>query len=137
MSNESESREPTNIDPIREHQARIDLQAVWCILLCIVGGAAIALWPANVAPELISLTPEQPSRYGYTASLALFGLPLLGLGHWLYRRKDLVNARKACLISLSIVLPVWCLLDVFLGRTFFTFPNPGAHIGWMFWGWGM
>ncbi len=134
MNSGTEIRERSGPASSPESQADIDLQAVWHVLIIIVAGSAIALIPADVAPELIELTPQQPSRYGYTASLALFGLPLLRLGYWLLRRTDLVMARRACLTSLSIVLPVWCLLDVLLGRSFFTFPNTGAHIPWMFWG---
>jgi hypothetical protein len=105
---------------IGNNHADQDLKSVWHLIWTLVFAVFIALIPSQMG-----------WKYGYTFSLALFVLPLSRLGWWLYRRTDLERQRTAWLISCSIILPIWCLLDIFLARTFFTFPNPEAHLSLM------
>lgn len=74
-----------------------------------------------------------PSPYGYTWSLLLFVVPTIVLGVWLSAVRSSPIARKAFWITMAVLIPAWCLLDIFFGLTFFTFPNLGASVG-TFWG---
>ncbi len=75
-----------------------------------------------------------PSPFGYTWSLSIFVLPTLVLGTWLHRQKRFPIQRKAFWLTLGVLCPLWCLLDITLGLTFFTFPNKDA-VSAHFWGW--
>ena len=114
-------------------QARLNSLTVFALIAVLAVASAIALGSIVEQPAL-TFEASQPSPLGYTKSLVLFALPCLVLGGWLLRHPALKAQRKACVISLSIVLPVWCLLDILLGKTFFDFPNRGATLEIYFWG---
>jgi hypothetical protein len=122
---------------------------VLAILSVLTIGTILALYPTVVQPtvaffEVTGDFNSPPvlnwSPKGYTLSLALFGLPMLVLLDWLMKHPELTSARKAAGITMAIVLPTWVALDVFLGLTFFEFPNYHAILGdsfegkWHFWG---
>jgi hypothetical protein len=103
------------------------------LLLLLALSGLLAMWPIRVTTLEVPYGDgvPQPSRYGYTASLVLFVLPLVRLSYWLYRQPGLEHQRKSAAWALLGILPLWCALDVLLGLTFFTFPNKDATIGWM------
>lgn len=70
------------------------------------------------------------SPLGYTYSLALFLLPTMTLGIWFFRMRNRHPRHwRAFTITAAMVVPLWCLVDLFLGNTFFRFPNPHATLG--------
>jgi hypothetical protein len=66
---------------------------------------------------------------GYTFSLALFVLPCLIFGVWMWRSKQTPEQRRAFAVTLFLLIPLGFILDLFFGRAFLTFPNPGATLG--------
>ncbi len=74
-----------------------------------------------------------PSPHGYTWSLLLFVVPDLVLGWWVLAMHRGRKEKKAFWLTVGLLVPLWCLLDIFLGLTFFKFPNLGASVG-TFWG---
>lgn len=68
-----------------------------------------------------------PSPLGYTYSLALYVLPLAALLAWAIHR-GLFGRLKALRITVLILFPLWCLLDILLGNLFFRFPIKGATL---------
>ena len=85
-------------------------------------------------PVVIPADPlRNPSPHGYTWSLLLFVVPDIVLGWWVLAMHRGRREKMAFWLTVGILVPVWCLLDVFLGLTFFKFPNHGASVG-SFWG---
>ncbi|MBI2188341.1 MAG: hypothetical protein HYU37_14665 [Acidobacteria bacterium] len=89
-----------------------------------------------VAVATIRHDPQPPylsgnySPLGYTISLAIFVIPCFTLGSWFIRQRHLhTHHWRAFWITAAIVVPMWCLVDILLGNTFFRFPNPGATLG--------
>ena len=70
-----------------------------------------------------------PSPLGYTFSLALFALPCAVFGVWLSRSHQTTEQRKACFLTLMLLIPLGFVLDFLFGRTFLTFPNHQATLG--------
>lgn len=83
---------------------------------------------------LIGDFAANPSPYGYTWSLTLFILPVLVLATWILRRRESRTQKKAFWITAILLAASGVALDIFLGLTFFTFPNPRATLGITFWG---
>jgi hypothetical protein len=80
-------------------------------------------------PLLIPPSPaESPSPYGYTWSLLLFVVPDVVLGWWILAMHPRPREKIAFWVTVGILVPLWCLLDIFLGLTFFKFPNAGASV---------
>lgn len=102
---------------------------IFLIIIILVTSGAVAM-------STISGGPRDPwhqgatSPDGYMVSMALFVLPVLVLMVWLEaNRKKFAAYRKAFWITVAIVLPLATALDVFLGNTFFLWPNPESYIG--------
>lgn len=74
-----------------------------------------------------------PSPLGYTYSLVLFAFPIAALLAWAFRRR-LIGRLKAAGLTVGILFPLWCLLDILLGNAFFRFPIKSATIGFDIWG---
>src|SRR4029077_4463618 len=70
-----------------------------------------------------------PSPLGYTFSLVLFILPCAVFGLWVWRSHRTNEQRRACLITLILLIPVGFILDLLFGRAFLRFPNPEATLG--------
>jgi hypothetical protein len=85
------------------------------------------------AMEIRPWPAENPSPYGYTWSLLLFIIPDLVLGWWILAMHRGRREKVAFWLTVGVLVPLWCLLDIFLGLTFFKFPNLGASVG-TFWG---
>ena len=84
-------------------------------------------------PRLPMSVPAEPllnpSPHGYTWSLSLFVVPDAVLAWWVLSMHRGLIEKKAFWLTLAILVPTWCLLDIFLGLTFFRFPNAGASVG--------
>lgn len=72
-----------------------------------------------------------PSPLGYTYSLALYVFPLAALLTWAVKRGVRL---KAAQLTALMLLPMWTLLDILLGNTFFRFPVTSATLGFQIWG---
>ncbi|MCC7373491.1 MAG: hypothetical protein IT581_02460 [Verrucomicrobiales bacterium] len=70
-----------------------------------------------------------PSPLGYTRSLALFVIPCLVFGAWLVGMDRDPARRRSFLITVGLLTPLGGLLDIFLGKYFFVFPNTAAVLG--------
>ncbi len=75
-----------------------------------------------------------PSPLGYTYSLAIFAFPAAALVIWTFR-VGLAGHMRAVRLTATILLPLWCLLDVLFGNLFFRFPVKSSTIQSL-WVWG-
>lgn len=98
------------------------------MVVVVVVSAAIAMVSTESAPE--RLHPEAAGDLGYTFSLVLFVVPVALLAGW-FRRHRLTLDRHwtAFWITFLAIVGLWCALDIFLGLTFFEFPDPDATLG--------
>jgi hypothetical protein len=113
-----------------------DVAVVIGILMAFAIPATIALMAIKTPrlPVAIPAYPAQnPSPYGYTWSLVIYVLPVAVLGWWVLSMHRGKIEKKAFWLTVGALIPLWTLLDVFLGLTFFRFPNRGASVG-RFWG---
>ncbi len=114
------------------HEARILLAMVAVIAVPALITLATIREPRT--PITIPADPlHNPSPYGYTWSLLLFVIPCSVLTWWLHSVHRGPIERKAFWVTMGVMVPLWCLLDVFFGLMFFKFPNLGASVG-TFWG---
>jgi hypothetical protein len=67
--------------------------------------------------------------YGYTVSLLLFIVPVLGIGWWFLTHPEYKIQKKAFWWSLAVLIPLGFVLDILFAHTFFTFPNANATMG--------
>jgi hypothetical protein len=118
-----------------ERESSGDVRMLLVLLVTLGIAGALSLNAVTETRPLVDYSSVQPSPKGYTWSTALFILPCLVLGAWLYRHPKLVVQRRAVAYGLLVIVPVWCALDILLGRTFFVFPNRGSTMEWYFWGW--
>src|SRR5262245_41177179 len=70
-----------------------------------------------------------PSPLGYTYSLALFIIPCVVFGVWVWRSPRTTEQRHACVFTLLVLIPLGFILDAFFGRMFLRFPNLNATLG--------
>jgi hypothetical protein len=117
-----------------QRAARTDGRLLIAVLVLMFIAAGLAL-SAVQHPRPPVEHRIQPSPFGYSWSTALFVLPGIALCVWLLRHPLLRLQRKAFLIGSAMIIPIWCGLDIVLGRTFFVFPNAGATLGINAWGW--
>ena len=102
--------------------------AAWSVLLPVMA-LIIALSSVHNAPARPFLRGDE-TPYGYTLSLALFAIPVTSLMMWFApRRRMLVDQWRAFWITSAIIAVTWSMLDIFLGNSFFRFPNHGATLG--------
>lgn len=80
-------------------------------------------------PGALQIESPNPTPLGYTWSLLLFLIPLVALGLWFARRRDLGLARKAFWRTIAVLTPLGFGLDLLFGNAFFTFPNHAATLG--------
>ena len=115
-----------------EQQIQRQYGVVALILLTLVLAAAIALIPISGGPQPPWKEGAQ-TPYGYAWSLALFLVPLGVLVVWLERnRQRFAFRRRAFWTTVGITCPLAVLLDIFLGNTFFVWPNTDAYLGFYF-----
>ena len=77
----------------------------------------------------IQTLSENPTPLGYTISLSLFVFPMFVLGWWFFRKQQMGMQKKAFLWTITLLIPLGVLLDVFFGNMFFEFGNHNAVTG--------
>jgi hypothetical protein len=105
-----------------------DLLAVIALMAMLAVASTLAMLRIGVSQQPVDFTLN-PSPLGYTYSLALFVVPCLVFGVWMWRSPRTVEQRLACLISMILLIPLGFSLDIFFGRTFLRFPNFAATLG--------
>jgi hypothetical protein len=100
----------------------------------VIGMIAMVAIPAAVtlhsvsSPGMLSVGPEA-SPHGYTWSLLLFIVPIVGIAFWFLPSEGLEIPQRAFWRTIGILAPIGCLLDVIFAQWFFCFPNPRATLG--------
>jgi hypothetical protein len=69
-----------------------------------------------------------PSPHGYTWSLLLFVVPILVIGLWFLPSEGLEIPQRAFWRTISILVPLGCLLDFLCAQYFFSYPNAQATL---------
>jgi hypothetical protein len=105
-----------------------DLLAVVALMAMLAVASTLAMMRIGVSQRPVDLTLN-PSPLGYTFSLALFVVPCLVFGVWMWRSPRTAEQRRASLITLLLLIPLGFSLDIFFGRTFLRFPNLAATLG--------
>lgn len=96
-------------------------------------GVIVSIHTIEFRPAPAYEQHPDPSPLGYTYSLALFAFPFAALLAWTVKRRLLRHLRAARL-TVGLLLPLWSLLDIVLGNTFFRFPVRSATLGLDIWG---
>jgi hypothetical protein len=105
-----------------------DLLAVAALMAMLAVASTLAIIRISVSQQPVDPTLN-PSPLGYTYSLALFVMPCVVFGVWVWRSPRTTEQRRACFITLILLIPLGFILDVFFGRTFLRFPNLNATLG--------
>jgi hypothetical protein len=105
-----------------------DLLAVAALIAMLAVASTLAIIRIGVSQRPVD-PALNPSPLGYTFSLALFIVPCMVFGVWLWRSPRTAEQRRACVITLFFLTPLGFILDVFFGRTFLRFPNLDATVG--------
>ncbi len=100
----------------------------------VVLGMALVLIIPTVLTHLTVVSPhdlninseDNPTPYGYTVSLLWFLIPMMTILWWFIRHESYHIQRYSFYWTIGLMIPLGFLLDLFLGGTFFTFPNSGA-----------
>ncbi len=107
-----------------------DFAVVVIMLLVLATAVTIALSSIHTHSPLIDLQAvPNISRFGYTLSLALFGLPTLVIAIWFACSRQYAIEQKAFVPAVLIGFGFGVLLDVVFGNAFFTFNNRAANLG--------
>jgi hypothetical protein len=105
-----------------------DLLAVVALMAMLAVASTLAIIRIGVSQRPVDFTLN-PSPLGYTFSLALFVVPCVVFGVWVWQSRRTTEQRRACLITLILLIPLGFSLDIFFGRTFLRFPNLAATLG--------
>jgi hypothetical protein len=105
-----------------------DLFAVAALMAMLAVASTLAIIRIGVSQRPVD-PALNPSPLGYTFSLALFILPCVVFGIWIWRSPRAAEQRRACVITLLLLIPLGFILDVFFGRLFLRFPNLDATVG--------
>jgi hypothetical protein len=106
-------------------------QSAWLVIAML---AYVAI-PAGITlhtvrfPATISIPGPNPTPYGYTFSLLLFLVPIAAIGLWLVPTEGVEIPKRAFWLTIAILGPLGCALDIFFASRFFTFANKGATLG--------
>ncbi len=90
--------------------------------------AGVTLHTVRV-PATISIPSPDPTPCGYTFSLLLFLVPIAAIGLWLVPSEGVEIPKRAFWLTIAILGPLGCALDIFFASRFFTFSNKGAILG--------
>jgi hypothetical protein len=126
----SGTRGEITIPPGRIHRSRTPKVAGWIV----IGMLAMVIIPAAFTLHSVSSPGKRdvgldPSPHGYTWSLLLFIVPILVIALWFLPGEGLEIPQRAFRWTISILVPIGCLLDVIFAQWFFCFPNPKATLG--------
>jgi hypothetical protein len=105
-----------------------DLLALAALMFCLAVASILAIIRIGISQKAIDPDLDS-SPLGYTFSLALFVLPCIVFAAWLVRSHRTPEQRRACLLTLIILIPLGFTLDLLFGRIFLTFPNVKATLG--------
>ena len=72
---------------------------------------------------------QSSTPYGYTVSLLLFVIPIAFIAGWLLPNEELKLPKRIFGLTLIILVPLGCLLDIVFAQWFFYYPNAGATLG--------
>lgn len=72
---------------------------------------------------------EGTTPNGYTCSLLLFIVPIMGIGWWFLTHPAYKIQRKAFCWSLTVLMPLGFILDILFANSFFTFTNTYSTLG--------
>lgn len=97
------------------------------MLAMLIIPAAIALHSVKM-PATLQVQPNA-SPHGYTWSLLLFIVPIMGIGAWFLPSKGREIQQRAFWRTIGILVPIGCLLDVVFAQWFFCYPDPKATLG--------
>lgn len=75
------------------------------------------------------IVKDGTTPYGYTFSLLLFIVPMVGIGWWFLTHPGYKIQKRAFLWSICILIPIGFILDILFAHSFFTFQNVNAAIG--------
>ena len=89
--------------------------------------AAITLH--SVRTPAILHVEANASPHGYTWSLLLFIVPIVGIAVWFLPGEGLEIPQRAFWRTIAILGPVGCLLDLVFAQWFFEFPNSASTLG--------
>lgn len=119
-----------------------DFKVILLVLACLVVPFTLTLLrvdhPRPVVllkppPEVQAIAPvANPSPLGYTWSLTLFLIPCAALLLWFLRRPASPVQKQAFWWTAGAMAGLGIVLDLCLGRLFFTFENEGAVLGLRF-----
>jgi hypothetical protein len=101
---------------------------VVAMLAMVVIPAAITLHSVHT-PFLLMPVNQSSTPYGYTVSLLLFVIPIAFIAGWLLPSEELKLPKRAFGLTLIILVPLGCLLDIVFAQWFFYYPNAGATLG--------
>jgi hypothetical protein len=101
---------------------------VLAITVLLVVPAALTL-RSVLHPAMLQPTGTNPTPFGYTWSLSLFFVPIIGLAWWFALRPDLKFPRAAFWRTIAVLAPLGFGLDLLFGNGFFVFPNHQAILG--------
>ncbi|HEX7159461.1 MAG TPA: hypothetical protein VF214_10625 [Edaphobacter sp.] len=90
--------------------------------------AALTLHTARIAP-VVDPAVAAPSPYGYTVSLLLFLVPIIGIGFWFLPLEGVRISKKSFWTTIAVLFPMGAALDFFFAHRFFVFPKPSATLG--------
>ena len=82
------------------------------------------------SPHPLVPVEANPTPYGYTWSLLLFIVPVLAIGWKVLALRESAGEKKAFWLTVALLIPLGCGLDVAFGMSFFTFKNHAATLGW-------
>lgn len=122
------TRVATPAPAVQETSANREVQVVFAMIAALVLPATVALWTVKHPGRLVIDNPN-PTPYGYTWSLVVFLLPVLLLGWWFRRVPKTTIERRAFAWTVVLFTGAGFALDIWLGNTFFVFPNRGATSG--------
>ena len=105
-----------------------DLLAVGAMMVILAVAGTLAVIRIGVSQQPVDPALD-PSPLGYTFSLALFVMPCVVFGVWIWRSPRTAEQRRASFIALALLIPLGFVLDLFFGRAFLRFPNLKATVG--------
>lgn len=105
-----------------------DLLGLAALMAMLALGSTLALLRIDVSQHTVDPLLN-PSPLGYTFSLAMFVIPCVVLGVWIKRSQRTAEQRRAGFITMAVLIPLGCLLDLLFGKSFLTFPNLDATLG--------
>ena len=114
----------------------VGVKTTFAILLAIVVPAVITLRRVQVPTMPLDFGLES-APYGYTVSLLIYLVPVLGI-YWGFRRRyeeghGVDDRRSAYRWTLLTLIPIGFILDIAFGYAFLKFPNPTATLRILLW----